>query len=430
VPFSRQQLHAFVNAFVDASDELAIEGMSVELSTQPQVFGLKQSPLCSAMRARGTQVTDIAVLVVAADDGVMPQTREALRHARDAGCAIVVALTKCDRSGAQPERVQAELQAEGISVESEGGTVQVVRTAAPVGMGLRELEEAILLQAEMLEVSAVVEGFAEGTVVDAHLDKGQGPVATVVVRSGTLRIGDPVVVGVEHGRVRQMELPDGTKVEEATPGTFLLERSFRPWFFVCVLLGWCHCMMQSCRAHRTGRLCVVWCRLMPMFQGSLPLVAFAVSMSMHSLSVLLKHECTAALICHASAGTPVVLSGLRGTPHAGDQMRVVTSERRAKAVAEARRVRSQERYFERLAELTKDHFDEVVDEATGEVKQCAHPFMASQIQRDWPTHGQSARQETQPAVPMLTCSACPQYQYLVFTHIYIRGSKACTIYLR
>ena len=96
--------------------------------------------------------------------------------------------------------------------------VQVVRTAAPVGMGLTELEEAILLQADMLEVAAPVEGRAEGAVVEAHVDKGQGPVATIVVRAGTLRTGDPLVVGKEHGRVRHMALPDGTEVEEATPG--------------------------------------------------------------------------------------------------------------------------------------------------------------------------------------------------------------------
>jgi translation initiation factor IF-2 len=163
-------------------------------------------------------VTDIAVLVVAADDGVMPQTREAIRHAKDAGCAIVIALSKCDRSNAQPERVEGELVAAGLELESVGGSTLLVRTAAPIGMGLRELEEAILLQAEMLEVSAAVEGRAEGTVVEVHVDKGQGSVATVIVRSGTLRIGDPIVIGKEHGRVRQMRSPDGTEVQEIKPG--------------------------------------------------------------------------------------------------------------------------------------------------------------------------------------------------------------------
>jgi translation initiation factor IF-2 len=170
------------------------------------------------MRARGTQVTDIAVLVVAADDGVMPQTREAIRHARAARCALVIALTKCDRANAQPERVEADLAAEGLEFESVGGNVSVVQTAAPVGMGLRELEEAILLQAELLEIAAPVEGRAEGTVVEAHMEKGVGPVATVVVREGTLRVGDPVVVGKEHGRVRQLRKTNGVEVEEATPG--------------------------------------------------------------------------------------------------------------------------------------------------------------------------------------------------------------------
>jgi hypothetical protein len=187
------------------------------------------------MRARGTQVTDIAVLVVAADDGVMPQTREAVRHAKAAGCAVIVALTKCDRLGAQPDRVEAELLAAGVNVESGGGDVQVVRTAAPVGIGLRELEEAILLQAEVLDVTAPVQGFATGTVVESRLDKAMGPVATVVISSGTLRVGNPLVVGKEHGRVRQMELPDGTEVAEATPGTLLLSAPLPCLALPCLL---------------------------------------------------------------------------------------------------------------------------------------------------------------------------------------------------
>ena len=181
-----------------------------------------RKPACSAMRARGTQVTDIAILVVAADDGVMPQTREAIRHARAARCALLVALTKCDRDNAQPERVEAELAAEGLELESVGGSVQVVRVAAPRGVGLRELEEAILLQADLLEVAAPVDGRAEGTVVEAHVERGQGPVATVVVNGGTLRVGEPLVVGKEHGRVRQLRTTDGKEIDEATPGAVVV----------------------------------------------------------------------------------------------------------------------------------------------------------------------------------------------------------------
>jgi hypothetical protein len=197
------------------------------------------------MRARGTQVTDIAVLVVAADDGVMPQTREAVRHAKAAGCAVIVALTKCDRLGARPDHVEAELLAAGVNVESGGGDVQVVRTAAPVGMGLQELEEAILLQAEVLDVTAPVQGFATGTVVESRLDKAMGPVATVVISSGTLRVGDPLVVGKEHGRVRQMELPDGTEVVEATPGTLLLSAPLPCLLSLCMCTCTCH-TLQPC----------------------------------------------------------------------------------------------------------------------------------------------------------------------------------------
>lgn len=173
------------------------------------------------MRARGTHITDVAVLVVAADDGVMPQTREALRHAAAARCAVVVALTKCDRPNAEPDRVEAELAAEGLELESAGGSVQVVRTAAPAGVGLHELEEAIALQAEMLEIAAPAEGRAEGAVVEAHLDVGQGPVATVVIKGGTLRVGDPIIVGAKHGRVRQLRSAAGADIEEAAPGARL-----------------------------------------------------------------------------------------------------------------------------------------------------------------------------------------------------------------
>ena len=185
------------------------------------------------MRARGTQVTDIAVLVVAADDGVMPQTREAMRHARDAGCALLVALTKCDRSNAQPERVIAELAAEGVELESHGGSTQLVQTAAPVGMGLKELEEAILLQADLLEVTAPVAGRAEATVVEARLDKGQGPVATVIMRRGTLRVGDSIVVGSEYGKVRSLRSPSGDAATEVLPGAPLEGRQRRSMAWQC-----------------------------------------------------------------------------------------------------------------------------------------------------------------------------------------------------
>ncbi|KAL6778548.1 MIF2 [Auxenochlorella protothecoides x Auxenochlorella symbiontica] len=179
-----------------------------------------------AMRARGAAVTDIVVLVVAADDGVMPQTREALAHARAAGCPVVVALTKCDVPGAAPARVRAALLSLGLELEEAGGTVQVVEVAAPRGTGLDALEEALLLQAEMMDLRASPSARAAGVVVEARLDRGRGPVATVVVRQGTLRAGDVVVAGAEWGRVRAVRGPgagagwgsDGRAADTAGPG--------------------------------------------------------------------------------------------------------------------------------------------------------------------------------------------------------------------
>ena len=163
-------------------------------------------------------MTDVAVLVVAADDGVMQTTKEAIQHVRDANCSLIVALTKCDRDGARPAAIEGELLGEGLELESAGGSVQVVHVAAPKGIGLRELEEAILLQAELLGVSAPVDTLPEAAVVESHVDRGQGPVATVVVRQGVLKVGQPVVVGKEHGRVRSLHDPEGTSMLEAAPG--------------------------------------------------------------------------------------------------------------------------------------------------------------------------------------------------------------------
>jgi translation initiation factor IF-2 len=142
----------------------------------------------SAMRARGAAVTDVVVLVVAADDGVMPQTREALAHARAAGCPLVVALTKCDLAAADPARVRAQLAREGLLLEGGEGSVQCVEVAATAGLGLGELEEAVLLEAEMMELAADAGAAAAGTVIEARMDRGQGPVATVVVTRGTLKV--------------------------------------------------------------------------------------------------------------------------------------------------------------------------------------------------------------------------------------------------
>lgn len=159
----------------------------------------------SAMRARGAAITDIVVLVVAADDGVMPQTREAYTHAKLSGCPIVVAITKCDLEGANVERVKHEVADMGLEIEEYGGTVQVVELAAPKGVGLKELEQALLLEAELLEPKAAVDVPAKGVVVESRVDKGQGPVAMVIVTSGELKRGDSIVVGSEWGKVRTLK---------------------------------------------------------------------------------------------------------------------------------------------------------------------------------------------------------------------------------
>ena len=171
----------------------------------------------TAMRARGAHVTDIVVLVVAADDGVMPQTREAIQHAKAGNAPIVVAINKCDKPQADPERVTNELMREGVISEDLGGDVQFVKVSAKTGMGIDELLDAILLQAEVLELKAVKNAMAKGVVIESRLDKGRGPVATVLVRDGTLHVGDIILCGLGWGRVRAMRDEVGNSVKEAGP---------------------------------------------------------------------------------------------------------------------------------------------------------------------------------------------------------------------
>lgn len=173
----------------------------------------------TAMRARGAQVTDIAVLVVAADDGVMPQTVEAINHARAAGVPIVVAINKIDKPQANPTRVMQQLTEHGLVPEEWGGDTVCVPVSAVTGEGLDQLLEMLLLVAEMEELKANPHRPARGTVIEAKLDKGRGPVATVLVQKGTLRVGDYVIAGTTHGRVRAMMDFRGQRVKEATPST-------------------------------------------------------------------------------------------------------------------------------------------------------------------------------------------------------------------
>jgi translation initiation factor IF-2 len=173
----------------------------------------------TAMRARGAGVTDIVVLVVAADDGVMPQTIEAIRHAKAADAPIIVAINKIDKPGADPQRVRTELLSHEIVVEEMGGDTQDVEVSALKRTGIDKLEEAILLQAELLDLKANPERAAEGTVIESKLDRGRGPVATVLVQKGTLRPGDIVVAGTEWGRVRAMLDDKGRAMKDAEPAT-------------------------------------------------------------------------------------------------------------------------------------------------------------------------------------------------------------------
>jgi len=171
----------------------------------------------TAMRARGAQATDIVILVCAADDGVMPQTKEAIKHAKAAGVPIVVALTKIDKPGINLERVRSELVAEEVVPEEFGGDVPFVGVSAKTGEGVDALLEQVLLQAEVLELKAPVAALAKGLVIEARLDKGRGSVATVLVQSGTLKTGDVVLVGQTSGRVRAMLDENGKPIKEAGP---------------------------------------------------------------------------------------------------------------------------------------------------------------------------------------------------------------------
>lgn len=171
----------------------------------------------TAMRARGAKATDVVVLVVAADDGVMPQTQEAIQHAKAAGVPLVVAVNKMDKTGADPERVKSELSVQGVISEEWGGDTLFTYVSAKSGAGIDELLDKILVQAEVLELKAPIDGSAKGVVIESRLDKGRGPVATVLVQSGTLRKGDMVLSGVEYGRVRAMLNEKGQAVSEAGP---------------------------------------------------------------------------------------------------------------------------------------------------------------------------------------------------------------------
>ncbi len=173
----------------------------------------------TAMRARGAKCTDIVILVVAADDGVMPQTEEAILHARAAGVPLVVAINKIDREDADPERVRNELSQREVISEDWGGDTQFLHVSAHTGQGVEELLDAIVLQSELLELKAPVEGPAQGVVIESRVDKGRGPVATLLVQGGALNRGDVILAGACFGRVRAMQDEDGQQIQSAGPST-------------------------------------------------------------------------------------------------------------------------------------------------------------------------------------------------------------------
>jgi translation initiation factor IF-2 len=173
----------------------------------------------TAMRARGAQATDIVILVVAADDGVMPQTIEAIQHSKAAGVPMVVAINKCDRENADPERVKNELSQHEVIPEEWGGEQQFVNVSAQTGDGIDKLLDSILTQAEVMDLTAVAEGPARGLVIESSLEKGRGAVATLLVQAGTLKQGDMIIAGEEYGRIRNMFDETGTSIKEAGPSS-------------------------------------------------------------------------------------------------------------------------------------------------------------------------------------------------------------------
>ncbi|HAM32615.1 MAG TPA: translation initiation factor IF-2 [Deltaproteobacteria bacterium] len=173
----------------------------------------------TSMRARGASVTDIVVLVVGADDGVMPQTVEAIDHAKAAGVPIVVAVNKIDKPGAQPDRIRQQLSDHGLVPEAWGGQTLYANVSAKKRIGIEELIEIVLLQADVLDLKGNPTKFARGTVIESRLEKGRGPMATVLVGDGTLKVGDPIVTGIHYGRVRALLNHKGKRLDEAPPGT-------------------------------------------------------------------------------------------------------------------------------------------------------------------------------------------------------------------
>jgi translation initiation factor IF-2 len=173
----------------------------------------------TAMRSRGAQATDIVILVVAADDSVMPQTIEAINHAKAAGVPMIIAINKMDKEGANPDRIKGQLSEHGVIVEEYGGSTQVAEVSAHTGMGIADLLDKVLIEAELLELKANPNRNAQGIILESRIDKGKGTVANVLIQNGTLKVGDPFVAGSCFGRVRAMENEKGQRIQQAGPST-------------------------------------------------------------------------------------------------------------------------------------------------------------------------------------------------------------------
>ena len=169
------------------------------------------------MRARGANTTDVIILVVAANDGVMPQTEEAINHAKAAGVSIVVAINKMDLQGTDLERIKGDLAAKDLTPEDWGGNIQMIPVSALQGDGVDQLLEAVVLESELLELKAHYEGQAQGVVIESELDKFRGAVATLLIQNGTLKVGDMVVCGSAVGKVKSIISSDGSKLKSAVP---------------------------------------------------------------------------------------------------------------------------------------------------------------------------------------------------------------------
>ena len=214
----------------------------------------------TAMRARGAHVTDIVVLVVAADDGVMPQTIEAIQHARAADVPIVVAVNKIDKYGADPDRVRNDLVKQEVIPEEWGGDTMFVNVSAHTGEGIDKLLESILLQAEVLDLKAPVDGLAVGVVLESSIEKGRGAVATVLVKRGTLKVGDPIIAGQEFGRVRAMFDAAGKQVTVGGPVDCRSRCSAcRTRRMPATTCSWSRASARRARSRSTGRASTATC---------------------------------------------------------------------------------------------------------------------------------------------------------------------------